>query len=1101
MNQEKRNQKNFESVELKREKQIIPTYVPRKPIELPMFFEHKPYQGASGRLYPLPFSDSISDEKQDVAYDIFTLENEYVKTQVAPELGGKILRGYDKQRDYDFIYYNEVVKPALVGLAGPWISGGIEFNFPQHHRPTTFMQLEAVAEEGADGSKTVWVGEVEPFNRMKGMAGITVDPGRSYIKAKIKVYNRTEQAQVFMWWANLAVPVNETYKTVFPPDVEWVNDHDRRCVMSWPVAKGVYHTARPFDYGEGTDISMYDAIRVPSSFLVSQGQSDMDFVAGYDGGKQKGIATVANHHIAPGKKMWHWGKGDFGDMWCSNLTDENGPYIELMTGVYTDNQPDFTWIAPYETKEFEQYWYPIHDIGDVKNATIDAAMNVEQREDKLFFGFNVTGTFENAVVEVGCKGKTVFTETVTMDPSMAYLKEIPMEGRKLEDITVRLVSKDGKELVSYETYIRGNKEPISPRMPVKRPCEMETVEELYINGLHLEQYKQHNYSAADYYKEGLMRDPADTRCNTAMARLAFKNGNFEECIAYATKAVERLTDRNQHSPNVEALYLKGMALKYLGENEKAYDVLYKAAWDYSYRSAAYFALAQIDCAKGDYVEALKKLDVSLSLNTGHHKARLLKAAIYRKCGDADKASAQLAAILDADKLDMGARVEAIMIADEGAGTEEVRQIFGSKPENFVDLAADYINAGLYEEAIFVTELTDEQYPLFFYYAAYCKAMLGEIEAACQLYEVAEGLDEGYCFPSRIDDIRILQKAIELNPKGAKAYYYLGCLYYDRFGYDKAIALWENAITKNPAFGKAFRNLALAYFDKKQDYLGAKACLEKALECLPTEPRLLMEYQQLVKNMDYSPKARLEVYEKYNDLMLLRDDCYLDKLTLKCMEGAYQEAIQMAAKRRFHIYEGGEGKLTKQHAWMHVLYGNELAASGDYEEAEKVYLAGINMPKSYGEAKTFFNQEAHIFYYLGELARLKGEDGKKYYEEAAVYKAAVSEISLFRALAYRKLLKFREAKEVLDGMLDAAEAFLKDCDRRTYYGVGSPSPMPFEDDIVKNNLMNGYTLKAYALLGLGRFNEAEDCIEKAKRILKYDFRIYTFEQVKDDIRQL
>ena len=99
---------------------------------------------------------------------------------------------------------------------------------------------------------------------------------------KRQVYNRTSQPQVFMWWANLAVPVNETYKTIFPPDVEWVNDHDRRCTMSWPIAKGVYHTARPFDYGDRTDISMYDAVKVPSSFLVSQVQSDMDFVAGYD---------------------------------------------------------------------------------------------------------------------------------------------------------------------------------------------------------------------------------------------------------------------------------------------------------------------------------------------------------------------------------------------------------------------------------------------------------------------------------------------------------------------------------------------------------------------------------------------------------------------------------------------------------------------------------------------------------------------------------------------------------------------------------------------------------------------------------------------------
>ena len=258
----------------------IPTYIPQKAHELPMFFENKPCQGASGRVYPIPYCDGISDNKTDVEYNVFTLENEYIKTVVAPELGGKILRGYDKTSDYDFIYYNEVVKPALVGLAGPWISGGIEFNWPQHHRPTTFMPLEAVYEENPDGGKTVWTGEVEPFGRMKGMAGITLDKGRSYIKAKVRVYNRTSLPQLFMWWANLAVPVNNNYRTVFPPDCEWVNDHDRRAVLEWPIAKGIYKTARPYNFGKGTDLSHYDAVKVPSSYLISQGQSDMDFISG-----------------------------------------------------------------------------------------------------------------------------------------------------------------------------------------------------------------------------------------------------------------------------------------------------------------------------------------------------------------------------------------------------------------------------------------------------------------------------------------------------------------------------------------------------------------------------------------------------------------------------------------------------------------------------------------------------------------------------------------------------------------------------------------------------------------------------------------------------
>lgn len=424
----------------------IPTYIPKKAHELPMFFENKPYQGASGRVYPIPYCDGISDEKTDVEYEIYTLENEYIKTQVAPQLGGKILRGLDKIGQYDFIYYNEVVKPALVGLAGPWISGGIEFNWPQHHRPTTFMPLEATVQENKDGSKTVWTGEVEPFGRMKGMAGITLDKGRSYIKAKVRLYNRTALPQVFMWWANLAVPVNNGYRTVFPPDCEWVNDHDRRAVLEWPIAKGVYKTARPYNFGKGTDLSHYSAVKVPSSYLISQGQSDMDFISGYDTGLKKGIATVANHHISPGKKMWHWGIGDFGDMWCSNLTDKNGPYIELMTGVYTDNQPDFTWIAPYETREFEQYWYPVREIGEIKNATIDAAVNVEPRENGLYIGFNVTGTFKGCTVRVTENGKELFAETTDLDPTTVYQKTVAAKITNIHSVKVALLSAEGKEL-------------------------------------------------------------------------------------------------------------------------------------------------------------------------------------------------------------------------------------------------------------------------------------------------------------------------------------------------------------------------------------------------------------------------------------------------------------------------------------------------------------------------------------------------------------------------------------------------------------------------------------------------------------------------------
>ena len=250
-------------------------------------------------------------------------------------------------------------------------------------------------------------------------------------------------------------------------------------------------------------------------------------------------------------------------------------------------------------------------------------------------------------------------------------------------------------------------------------------------------------------------------------------------------------------------------------------------------------------------------------------------------------------------------------------------------------------------------------------------------------------------------------------------------------------------------------------------------------------------------MNYTPEQRLEVYEQYPELLAERDDCYLDKLTLVSQTGDFEKAIEMARVKRFHIYEGGEGKLTKQHAWMHVLYGKQLIEQNDFENAERILMNGVNMPKSYGEAKTFFNQEAHIYYYLGVLYEKQGktEKAQKAFEDAAIYKAAVSEISLFRALALKKLGKNDEANEVLNEMLTVAENFIVNKDLRTYYGVGSPSPMPFEYDIEKNNLTDGNILEAFAWLGLGEIEKANEYIENARAINPYDFRIFTFDSIK------
>ena len=328
---------------------VLKTYPVGAPEKNPMFFEKRDYQGSCGKVYPVPFIDKVMDEPVMKEYDAVTLENDYTRVVLLPELGGRIYIGQDKtNNDYDFFYRNDVIKPALVGLAGPWISGGVEFNWPQHHRPATFMPTAVEIEHGEDGSITVWMSDHDPLNRLEGRHGICLRPDSSVIELKARLYNRTPFTQTFLWWANVAAKVHDQYESFFPADVTYVADHAVRATSSFPEANnfyyGVDYTKRP----GANNLAWYKNIPVPTSYMVCA--TEYDFFGGYDHAAHGGFVHVADRHIAPGKKQWTWGNHPFGYAWDRELTDDSGPYVELMAGVYTDNQPDFTYLLPYEAK-------------------------------------------------------------------------------------------------------------------------------------------------------------------------------------------------------------------------------------------------------------------------------------------------------------------------------------------------------------------------------------------------------------------------------------------------------------------------------------------------------------------------------------------------------------------------------------------------------------------------------------------------------------------------------------------------------------------------------------------------------------------------------
>ena len=619
---------------IREEKIIIPTYKVGKAEKAPLFIEKRAYQGSTGKVYPLPVTEKIYDEKTDEKYTALILENDYIYVSVLPELGGRIQRAYDKTNGYDFVYCNEVIKPALVGLAGPWISGGIEFNWPQHHRPTTFSPVNYSIKENKDGSVTAFLGETDRMYGTKCTMAVTVYPNKAYIEIKGQLFNPTDYAQTFLWWANPAVAVNDDTFSVFPPDVNAVFDHGKRDVSTFPIATGTYYKA---DYSAGVDISRYKNIKVPTSYMAAH--SDFDFIGNYDEGKGAGLIHIADHHISPGKKQWTWGCGDFGKMWDKNLTDENGPYIELMTGVFADNQPDFTWLKPYEEKTFTQYFMPYKTVGRVSNATKDIVIGVLDNLIKIY----ASSPFENAKIKIISNEKEIYNKTVSLSPEKCFSDKI----ENLKNFHIFVFDKCGKLLCDYKEYKAENKPVPESAKGILKPEKVKTNEELYLIAQHLEQYRHATYSPKPYYLEGLKRDGGDIRINNAYGLYLLKKGEIRESISYFKNAIERQTMLTPNPYSGECYYNLATAYKLLGENDKAYDAYYKATWSSETKGASFYNLAVICSQKKEYQKAIELCEKTTVYpdnlgegklpNVPDNRAHYLIGICYKNMGEFDEA--------------------------------------------------------------------------------------------------------------------------------------------------------------------------------------------------------------------------------------------------------------------------------------------------------------------------------------------------------------------------------------------------------------------------------------------------------------------------------
>ena len=1071
-----------EQVKVWEEDVIIPTYEIGKAEKNPIFLEKRVYQGSSGAVYPYPVIEKISDVKTDKTYKAVFLENEYIKVMILPELGGRIQMAYDKIKQRHFIYYNQVIKPALVGLTGPWISGGIEFNWPQHHRPSTFLPVDYTIENNTDGSITVWVSENEKMFHQKGMAGFTLHPGKAVLEIKGSLYNPTPFPQTFLWWANPAVAVNDFYQTVFPPDVHAVFDHGKRDVSTFPIATGTYYK---IDYSAGVDISNYKNIPVPTSYMAIN--SEFNFVGGYENDTRAGVLHVANHHISPGKKQWTWGNGDFGKAWDRNLTDEDGPYIELMAGVYTDNQPDFSWMQPYEEKSFTQFFLPYRELGVVKNASQDILMNMDVVEENAIIRIFATSLQKNARIVL----EDFMDETCDISPEMIFERKIKTGKTPFEKLKLIVYNENGRELLSIKSSDKEAGKIPEAAKPAFSPEETPTCEQLYLTGLHLEQYRHATYNATDYYLEALKRDESDVRNNNAMGLWLLRRGKFAEAEKYLRTAINTQIQRNPNPYDGEPYYNLGLALNYQGRNKEAYDAFYKSCWNAAMQDAGYFGCAQISYINDNLKEALYEIDKSLIRNWHNHKARVLKSTILRKLGRVEEALVLIEDSLKIDLFNFGCRFEKYLITNDPSVLSGMNRLMRGEIHNYEVIALDYINSGCYTEAVELLEQgikVCRTTPMTYYYMGWALSL--DRKSCEKAFEKAAAHSPEYCFPNRVEAILALECAQKIQPADSKSPYYLGNLWYDKRQYQEAIACWEKSVEIDDTFPTVLRNLSLAYFNKANQEEKAIEFLEKAFLLDQTDARILMELDQLYKRICRPHMKRLEFLEKYLDLTEQRDDVYLERATLYNQTGNYAKAKELIDAHRFHPWEGGEGKAPAQYQICRLELSKICLADKDYANAVKMLFECLEYPHNLGEGKLYGAQENDFYYFLGCAYEGMGsmDEARKYWElakdgnrepaAAIFYNDQKPDKIFYQGLALLKLGRPEEAASRFNGLIAFGEKHLNETIKLDYFAVSLPDLLIWDDDLTFRNKIHCNYMLGLGNLGLGEKEKAKTFLQEA-----------------------
>ncbi len=623
--------------------------------------------------------------------------------------------------------------------------------------------------------------------------------------------------------------------------------------------------------------------------------------------------------------------------------------------------------------------------------------------------------------------------------------------------------------------------PVATEPPL--PADVASNDELFLNGLHLEQYRHPTRAPEAYWLEAIRRDPGDSRALHAMGRWHMRRGEFQRAETYLCASIARLTLRNPNPYDGEPHYNLGLTLLALGRPAEAYDALYKSTWNAAWRGPAYHRLAELDCSRGEWATATDHLERSLRAEADNLNARMLLTIALRGTGRPSEADASLRATCALDPLDVCSRwLMSGLVPEDG--------------QRRLDLALDLSRSGLLDAALTVLEApleekNDGSGAMLLYLRADLLARVGHLQESVAAFRNAASASTDYVFPSRLEELLLLERAITANAEDPRAPYFLGNLLYDRRRYDEAIALWERATELDPEFPTAWRNLGFAYFNVRHDRRQAMEAFTRARALAPGDARILYEQDQLQKRTGVPIEKRLAVLESERKLVAVRDDLSVELATLYNSTRQPAKALEILNSRQFGPWEGGEGLVLGQYVRANVLLAQEALAAGDAQNARAHLDAAWHPPRTLSEAAHLLVNGSMIDYWSGLACVAAGDEARAHahWERAARQRSdfqgmqvqPVSEMTYWSALALQRLGRDEEAK----ALLERIGAYGRDLEQVTpqidYFATSLPAMLLFEEDLKERQTISAKFLQAQALLGASETSTGMTLLDEVRRL--------------------